>query len=146
MKEFEEVLKEVGKKDVIARKAKDKTLTSRQLGVIRDYGPDSIMALKDLRDMSNMASTLGALSTSAGGMGAQAIKMAMTSAGGIATGGLSLLALPITNPTIWLRLLDGADAATKAVLNKIAAASKKLGSSNPREMALLKAAMVARDE
>ena len=100
-------------------------------------------SIKDFREISKMKRTIDSLSATSGGPTSQAINIAMQAGGAYSTSGLSLLAIPLTNPALWLRILDGAGPAAKPFLEKIAKVAKVVASKNPKGAAQLMRAIQA---
>jgi len=75
---------------------------------------------------------LEGLKRSSGGPTSQAVNVLLQAGGGIATGGWSLLALPMSNPSGWLKIIDSAAPIEKKFLEKISTASRELLRRYPR--------------
>lgn len=102
-------------------------------------------AIKDLnetvistvKENFKVLSKLEDLKRASGGPSSQAINTLMQLGGVYSTGGLSLLAIPITNPAAWMKLVDGADQSLKPFLMKISDAARKVAKERPQLAARL---------
>ena len=88
--------------------------------------------IKQVRSVFGKINALEGLKRSSGGPTSQAVNVLLQAGGGIATGGWSLLALPITNPAGWLKIVDSSAPIEKKFLEKISTASRELLRRYPR--------------
>lgn len=80
---------------------------AKKYGISSKATDEAVAAIEDLRKLASDKRFLDQMQYGLGGPSGVAIKDAIASAGAYATGGLSLLALPITNPTRWTQIVDG---------------------------------------
>lgn len=74
---------------------------------------EALDAVKQMRQASEMNAFTNAMNQAAGGPTSQAVNMLFQTTAGTATGGASLLALPVTNPVGWARIVDAMGDVTK---------------------------------
>lgn len=90
------------------------------------------VVIKSVKDNFTTLRALENLKKASGGPTSQAINTALQIAGAGVSGGYSLLALPITNPSAWMKLVDEADPLLKPLFDKITAAARRMTKDNPQ--------------
>lgn len=93
--------------------------------------------IKDLREVIEMQGLQQSLQLAGGGPTSRAVNNAMQLLAASSTGGLTLLALPVTDPIAWTRLLDGLGASGEKVGRSILNATRTLAEKNPAMFARL---------
>jgi hypothetical protein len=88
-----------------------------------------------VRDDFKVLRSLESLKRASGGPTSQAINTAMQIYGAIQTMGSSLLMMPITNPSAWMKLVDGANPIAKGILKNIQRASLEATKLHPEKVA-----------
>lgn len=110
--------------------------------------PDVRAALKkasELRDVGSMTGLMERLKRATGGPSSQAINMAAQTGAAAATSGLSMLALPVTNPVAYLRLLDNAAAAGDRLARYAPVLKAAYEKRGPAALAAAHAALLSQD-
>lgn len=89
--------------------------------------------LNEAKGVFGMARQLEDLKRSSGGPSSQSINAAMQAFGAYASSGSSLLLLPITNPSAWMKLVDVlGETAASPFIQKITEASKEVMKKSPQ--------------
>lgn len=93
--------------------------------------------IKSVRENFSTLSALENLKRATGGPTSQAINTAMQIVGAGYSGGSTLILMPITNPSAWMKLVDAAEPQVKPLLDKITTAARKVTKDNPQFAARL---------
>lgn len=128
---FEESAKDF--KDFIAK-------TAKEYGISSKASDDAVNAIEELRKIASDKRFLDNMKYGFGGPTGLGVRALTNSMAALATGGVSLVTMPITDPSGWARIVDtfanvsGSPAATyiRQQLNKISKFAKQLGTKSAR--------------